>query len=460
MDGGTTTYGYTYGPNTMTASTTVSNPTLNCTQTNTCGYSTSQTSTNSSNVWKKTTYDGFGRVSQLQNGHDSTVLNTVDTVYGACACSPLGKVMKVSLPYGPGETEVWTTYTYDASGRQLTSTAPDGSVTQTIYSENTVKTIDPAGVWKTNTMDAFGNLVSVQEPDPANINANGPLTTYTYNGANQLVGVSMTRGTVTQTRSFSYSGSDLVSETTPEAGTVSYTYDGNHHVTQRTDAKGQQTQYAYDSYERLAEVRHYTPTGTNNSLVEDLNQRVDYYYDTPVASDYQQQYTWGRLSGVAFHQGTYSAHPVYEYTYNQAGRVVGNRMLISNITNPAIDKQAQYAWDDHGRMTSMTYPSGPVMNYQYDPFGRANGMTETISPNAAAVAAAATFGSNSQLLTLIYGNNITPFGETRTYNNLLQLTRVVVGARSTAGWTCSTSTTRVIIMGGWSRRSTACWAKR
>ena len=72
----------------------------------------------------------------------------------------------------------------------------------------------------------------------------------------------MTRGSVTQTRSFTYSGSDLATETTPEAGTVTYTYDNNHHVTQRTDAKGQQTQYAYDSYERLTEVRHYTPTGT------------------------------------------------------------------------------------------------------------------------------------------------------------------------------------------------------
>jgi YD repeat-containing protein len=26
-----------------------------------------------------------------------------------------------------------------------------------------------------------------------------------------------------------------------------------------------------------------------------------------------------------------------------------------------IDKQAQYAWDNQGRVTSMTYPSGPVM---------------------------------------------------------------------------------------------------
>ncbi len=82
--------------------------------------------------WRRLTFDGFGRTIKVETGHDSNVLvNTVDTVYGACGCSPLGKVVKTSMPYGPGETEVWTTYTYDVSGRQLTSTAPDGSVTTT-----------------------------------------------------------------------------------------------------------------------------------------------------------------------------------------------------------------------------------------------------------------------------------------------------------------------------------------
>ena len=50
----------------------------------------------------------------------------VDTQYGPCACSPLGKMTRVSLPYAPGGTPVWTTYTYDSSGRTLTVRAPDG----------------------------------------------------------------------------------------------------------------------------------------------------------------------------------------------------------------------------------------------------------------------------------------------------------------------------------------------
>ena len=68
------------------------------------------------------------------------------------------------MPYGGGETEAWTTYTYDGSGRQLTSTVPDGSVTTIAYAGNSVTTTDPAGIWKKNVMDAFGNLTAVYEP--------------------------------------------------------------------------------------------------------------------------------------------------------------------------------------------------------------------------------------------------------------------------------------------------------
>ena len=131
---------------------------------------------------------------------------------------------------------------------------------------------------------------------------------------------------------------------------------------------------------------------------------------------------------MAFHQGETinGANFAYEYSYNQAGRVEGNRLLISNYADTPLSEIAQYAWDDHGRMTQMTYPSGPVMNYQFDGMSRTVGMTETMPGGALSLAAYATFGSASQLLTLGYGTNWTPFTESRTYNNMLQLTHLTV----------------------------------
>ncbi len=145
-----------------------------------------------------------------------------------------------------------------------------------------------------------------------------------------------------------------------------------------------------------------------------------------------QSYTWGRLSAVVFNQGNYNSNGgqnpnvFYEYSYNQAGHVTGNRMLITNTGGDAVDEKAQYGWDDHGRMTSMTYPSGTALTYQFDAMGRTNGMTGN-----GAVSASATFGSNNQLLTLQYGNSTHVFAETRNYNSLLQLTHMVVGGAGT-----------------------------
>ncbi len=450
-DGLVTAYSYTYGPNTQTATIT----TTTTTQTSSCPPATNcllwnmsnppTTTTTTSTRWTRNTLDGFGRTIKVETGHDSNVVvSTADTLYAACGCSPLGKPYKTSYPYGPGETEVWTTYTFDGSGRQLTSTAPDGSVTTTSYLGNTVTATDPAGIWKKNTMDAFGNAVAVSEPDPATGSAStGPVTNYTYNGANQITGVSMTRGGVTQTRSFVWNGSDLVSETTPEAGTVSYTYDGNHHVTQRIDALNQKTAYTYDAYERLTMVQHYTwgfsPQCTSNCVNqwnEQASQDVSYYYDYPVSSDYTQNNTWGRLTGVLFTAQAAQNQPAfaYEYSYNQAGRVTGNRMLVKEAPgSPGLDLQAQYAWDTQGRMTSMTYPSGAAMTYGFDAMGRPITMTQIVGSQTLQ-AGGATYGSAGQVLsfggaastgTIAWNGTLTPsfasVGETLTYNSMLQL---------------------------------------
>jgi YD repeat-containing protein len=59
---------------------------------------------------------------------------------------------------------------------------------------NTVTVTDPAGKWKTFTMDAFGNLTKVVEPDSSQTNtSNQAATTYTYDALNHLIQVTMPR---------------------------------------------------------------------------------------------------------------------------------------------------------------------------------------------------------------------------------------------------------------------------
>ena len=156
-----------------------------------------------------------------------------------------------------------------------------------------------AGKWKTFTSDVFGDLITVTEPDPASNTGGTVATNYTYNGASQLTQVSMPRGSITQTRTFTWSGSDMASATNPENGTVSYTYDGNHHVTQRTDAKGQKTNYTYDAYERLTQTQHVLANGTADPV-----QQVNYYYDSNPYYPSFSTNAVGRLAAVTFEGGT------------------------------------------------------------------------------------------------------------------------------------------------------------
>jgi YD repeat-containing protein len=115
----------------------------------------------------KTSYDGLGRTIRVETG-DAGTKSQVDTVYGPCGCTRLGKMIQQSMPYAPGATPVWTTYTHDAIGRTLAVTAPDNSVTSAYsYQGNTVSVKDASGRWKQFRMDGMGNVTSVVEPNPA-----------------------------------------------------------------------------------------------------------------------------------------------------------------------------------------------------------------------------------------------------------------------------------------------------
>jgi RHS repeat-associated protein len=416
-EGAQTSYTYTYyptAPNTQTATMTASDLT--------------------NAIWKRTTLDGFGRAILAESGYGGNEVSVVWTQYAPCGCSPLGKMYRTSLPYAPGDPTLWTTYAYDERGRTVSITLPDGSVTSMQYpttvtdpAGNTfagslVKTTDAAGKWKIQQMDAFGNLIKVLEPNPAG--GAWLITSYTYTALNQLSSVTMPRSNGTQTRTFTYSGTDMVSATNPENGTVAYTYDGAHHVLTKTDARGQQIHYSYDTYGRLTDVDHYALV--NGQLTEQVAQRVRYYYDSNTLDPGFSNNVAGRLAVVEMHDwANLGRRFYYEYDYESTGRVHTQRLKVVGDfgqasddfgTNAGQNFDVGYSWNNEGRPSSIHYPSGgPTYNYGYDGMGRLNYMVE---PGVSA--ATATYGVAGQVLGLTY------FGvnETRTYNSLFQMTRM------------------------------------
>ena len=397
--------------------------------------------------WVQTNMDGFGRTIRTIAGNGTTTVSTVDTQYVPCGCSPIGKVGQTSAPYAPSGAVYWTTYTYDGLGRTTQKELPDGSITHYSYSGNTVTVSDPAAKTKTFTIDALGNLTQVQEPDPI---LGTVSTNYTYDVMNHLITVSMPRGSNTQTRTFNYLtgttvGIDLLSATNPENGTVTYTYNSDHTLHTKTDAKGQVFTYSYDSYKRLTQIM--VGTTVLRTFIYDTNTLLSGYSTN----------TQGRLAAVqnnAFTPQGYlpgqggsnvtvpsSIQFLEMYNYTPAGLVMGKKLraqetfkwYVNNVlqtSNQYLDMDGTYTYDTggEGKVLSVNYPTttsfngtntvlnpGDTYTYSFDAMIRPTGLKDQ---NNNTLVNNVTYNAANQLLTF---NT-----ETRQYNNLNQMTRLTI----------------------------------
>jgi YD repeat-containing protein len=258
---------------------------------------------------------------------------------------------------------------------------------------------DPAGKWKKFTMDAFGNLSQVQEPDPSL----GTVTTsYTYDILNHLTNVSMPRGTTTQQRSFNYidpasnaPGAFLRSATNPENGTVTYTYNTNNLLSTKTDAKNQVLTYTYDTYNRLYQVL------SGSTVLR------TFYYDTNTldGSHTFTQNGTGRLVAIQYPSSPAGAFAEW-FSYTQPGRMATKRL---QITGANLD--ASYTYDNEGKTATVQYPnSGPKYTYAFDLMHRASTLTDQ---NNNQVVSAVNYGPSNELQSMM--RLATVFGPLRQF---------------------------------------------
>lgn len=384
-----------------------------------------KTATNSVNqIWTKTYFDGFGRTVKVETGNASGAASISETEYAPCACSPLGKVSKVSRPHTPNATPVWTTYTYDAVGRTLTVSQPGGAGTTTYsYLGNQTMVSDPSGRWKKYTTDAFGNLVQVNEPDPQG--GADYVTTYTYNALNKLTQVSMPRSGYTQVRHFAYNTSaQLTSETHPETGTSTYTYGQYGQIATKIDAKNQRTEWSYDGNGRVTQERHYNPSNQEATC-----ERIDYRYDS-VSSGVGINVV-GRLAEISWGNADQAvcggALFLERYGYDNYGRPSRKSLSVTQNTPiyTGVTQTIEAAWDYHnGQMRALSYPyvSGWRRAYQYsfDSMGRQSGLTDTWNQVGTSIFQNAQYGTRGELTQVAYGGTT----ESRNYNSLGQLTGI------------------------------------
>jgi len=302
----------------------------------------------------KVVYDQMGRTKEARQyeGGDNYVVT--ETQYDA-----LGRPFKISNPYRlwQSETALWTTQAFDALGRVTSVTTPDGSVVTTSYSGNSVTVTDQSGKKRKSLTDALGRLTDVFEDPTPGLNYQ---TTYGYDVLDDLTTV--TQGT--QTRTFNYDSlKRLKSATNPESGTVSYEYDNNSNLTQKTDARGIVSTYAYDALNRNTTV-DYSDTAS-------INPDVSRFYDG--ATNGKGRF-WYNYAGGAISTGSNVEHTAID-SYDALGRPLVQRQLFKLDGTWRETYQTSRAYNLAGGVTSQTYPSGHTIAYSYDAAGLTSSFT-------------------------------------------------------------------------------------
>ena len=185
-----------------------------------------------------TVSDVLGREIQRAGVSFARQVVATDTLYDA-----RGQALKTSRPYVTGAaagTIKWHTFTYDAIGRPLTETAPDGSVTRSAYAGLTTTVTNAGGQVNKRKYNVRDELIRATD-------AAGTLTDYTYDSFGNLVKTVVDAAPVgkrvSTTHSYDTRGRKT-GTTDPDRGNWRYRYNTLGELLRQTDARGQVTTYA------------------------------------------------------------------------------------------------------------------------------------------------------------------------------------------------------------------------
>ncbi|HEX8520998.1 MAG TPA: RHS repeat-associated core domain-containing protein, partial [Tepidisphaeraceae bacterium] len=265
-----------------------------------------------------------------------------------------------------------TTFTYDKVGNTLTRTDSSGTPNTTTYTydelnrvTNESTTINSGAVERKYTYDSAGNVVSV-------VNRNGQKLDYTYDALN--------RKTHEEWRPTVASAADH---------TADYTYDVNGRRINASDNNSSYT-YGYDYLDRLKTVTRAAAGGASASVVTydynaagqaiHMNQTVGGNSNIDQHVGYDAQ---GRITGIRQNTGSKSEFVVFHYDADgnrtsiqrQNGSLDTSTWPLSEFQTPVLTSillDTTYAFDEEGRLTSLTHKAGTTLISEYRGSSTAN----------------------------------------------------------------------------------------
>jgi|GEM_PF-3320081 len=251
-------------------------------------------------------------------------------------------VITVNPP--PPVVSTYSSVDYDELGRVIARRDSAGNikVSYTYDADNNItKVTDALNRSTTVDYDAFSR--PIKSTDPA-----GGITQYAYDTADNLVQVTDPRGKAT---TYTYDGfAQLWTQVSPDTGTASYTYDASGQRTGMVRNDGSSLTYGYDGMGRLTSVSG--------------GQQVrSYTYDSCTNGK-------GRLCGFSSAVGA-TTQTWTQFTYTVDGLIATRDDAMQSTEN-----LTAYNYDDSGRVTGISYPSGVSVGYAYS-YGKLSAATVT-----------------------------------------------------------------------------------
>jgi len=374
-------------------------------------------------------FDGYGRSSRsfLVNGDGST--DQQDMCYDS-----MGRVAFVSYPYkgsGLGSAKICSgagdtyAYSFNGSNFRTTITHQDGTyLAQESYGRAVLSADEGNGirqVRRISQVDGLGRTTSIceltnisqsgAEGTPAqcgqDISGVGFFTSYQYDTLNNLKQVN--QGAVIRTYNYD-TLSRLISATTPESATTSFTYDPDGNVLTRVRPAPNQSQasvtvtttYTHDQLHRLTH-KTYSDNSTPN-----------------VIFGYDESQPWGQAatnpkghmtSAQTFNPSTGALIAGQIFRWHDAmGRVKTNSQCTIRICGVS-QSDLNYTYDLVGNVTSFSLGINANFNHSYDAAGRLTSVTMTAPPpdstHPGSLFAAAKYNALGQLLSASLGNGLT-----------------------------------------------------
>lgn len=253
-----------------------------------------------------------------------------------------------------------TLSSYDIMGRTLTTTLPDGAVNKTEYGfgndrysvkQFSIKITDANGKQTESFTDMKGRSTSVK-----NYTTTKDIwTSFVYNAMDEQIASTDDEGHTTQS-AYDWFGR-RTSRKHPDAGINTYTYDlvGNLIQLQTANLKKDNAYISYDyDFERL----------TNINYPQNPENNIRYVYGEAGAA-------YNRAGRIVLQEDVSGAQ---EFFYDPLGEIVKN---VHTIVIPQHAEQTyvtEWKYDTWSRLTSMIYPDGEQVTFNYNAGGLLNSM--------------------------------------------------------------------------------------